>query len=252
MKFEIYGIKAVVLRELIVFKREKERLISSLISPLLFLFILGHGLNREGYIGNYSYQQYIFPGIIAMNILFTSIRYGLYIIWDKRFDFLKEVLVAPISRKSLFVGKALGGVFGSMIEMLIITIIGSIFIVNLNLLQFFLILLISFFISFMTVSIGLSIGGVTKSMEGFGLFMSFITWPMFIFSNALFEIKSTSNVIKTISYINPFTYCVDLLRGITIKYFSFPPLISISLILIWIFILSFITVKIFEKIDVAK
>ncbi len=250
--FEFNGIKAIILRELIVFIREKERLISSLISPILFLFILGRTFNQDIQIAGYSYQEFIFPGIIGMNILFTSIRYGLYIIWDKRFDFLKEVLVAPISRRTLFIGKALGGVIGAMIEMSIILIIGSIFVVKVNLYQVLLTFLASFLISFMIVSIGLSIGGATKTMEGFGLVMSFVTWPMFIFSNALFEIKSTTFFIKLISLLNPFTYCVDILRNIILNYSVFNPFLSLLIITIWIFLLSFIAIEIFSKIDIQK
>lgn len=250
--FQLNGVKAIIIREIIVFIREKERLISSIISPLLFLFIIGRSLNQNTTIGGYTYQQFIFPGIIAMNILFTSIRYGLYLIWDKRFDFLKEVLVAPISRTSLFFGKALGGVFGSVIEMIILIIIGNIFVLKLSLTQIFLSICVGLISSFMIVSIGLSIGAVTKTMEGFGLVMSFLTWPMFLFSNALFEIKSSSNLITFVSKINPFTYSVDILRKIMLNYSSFNPLYSFFILIISTFILSYITIKLFERIDIQK
>jgi len=187
-----------------------------------------------------------------MNILFTSIRYGLYLIWDKRFDFLKEVLVAPISRTSLFFGKALGGVFGSVIEMIILIIIGNIFVLKLSLIQIFLSICVGLISSFMIVSIGLSIGIVTKTMEGFGLVMSFLTWPMFLFSNALFEIKSSSNLITFVSKINPFTYSVDILRKIMLNYSSFNPLYSFFILIVSTFILSYITIKLFERIDIQK
>jgi len=249
---QTYGIKAIITREIIVFLREKERLISSIISPLLFLFVIGKALNQNITINGYTYQQFIFPGIIAMNILFTSIRYGLYLIWDKRFDFLKEVLVAPISRTSLFLGKALGGVFGSLIEMTILMIIGYIFVLKISLTQILLSIIICFITSFMIVSIGLSIGAITKTMEGFGLVMSFVTWPMFFFSNALFEIKSSSVLIMAISKLNPFTYSVDILRKIMLGYSTFNILTSLSVIMLSAFVLSFITIKFFEKMDIQK
>ncbi|MCX7641197.1 MAG: ABC transporter permease [Elusimicrobiales bacterium] len=246
------GIKAIIIREFIVFVREKERLVSSIISPILFLFVIGKSLNNDYQIGPYNYQQYIFAGIIAMNVLFTTIRYGLYLIWDKRLDFLKEVLVSPISRTSLFIGKALGGVIGATIEMIIILILGNVFVINLSLTQNLLIVLVSFVSGMLTVSIGLIIGAVMKTMEGFGLVMSFVTWPMFLLSNALFDIKSTSNIIKKLSLLNPFTYFVDLLRYISIKYSLYSPLKSLSLILIWIAILFIIGIKTFEKMDIQK
>lgn len=249
---QLNGIKAIIIREFIVFKREKERIISSIISPLLFLFVLGKSLNQYTSINGYDYQKFILSGIISMNILFTSMRYGLYLIWDKRFDFLKEVLVSPISRTSLFLGKAIGGVINSLIEMLIIIIISQLFIMKFSLLQLALMLITGFISSFMIVSIGLAIGGATKTMEGFGLVMNLLTWPMFLFSNALFEIKSTTHFIKIISLLNPFTYTVDLFRKITINYSNFSPFTSTIILILWSVIISFITIRIFEKIDISQ
>ena len=111
------AVYALLLREAKVFFREKERIISILISPLLFLFVMGKGMALgTSPVAGYNYQQFIFPGIVGMVMLFTSITYGLYIIWDKRLDFLKEVLAAPISRATLFVGKSLGGMLGAIVE----------------------------------------------------------------------------------------------------------------------------------------
>jgi len=249
---QINAIKAIITREIIVFVREKERIVSSIISPLLFLFVIGRSLNQKIAIEGYTYQQFIFPGIIAMNILFTSIRYGLYLIWDKRVDFLKEVLVAPISRTSLFIGKATGGVIGAILEMIILISIGNFFVLKLSIIQIILTIIVSFVSSFMIVSIGLSIGAVMKTMEGFGLVMSFITWPMFFFSNALFEVKSTSYIIMLISRINPFTYSVDILRKIMLDYSTFKLSYSILILIFSTLVLSYITTKLFERIDIQK
>ena len=96
--FNLNAIYALLLREALIYFREKERIVSILISPLLFLFVVGKGIAGSSPVPGCTYQQFIFPGIMVMVILFTSITYGLYIIWDKRLDFLKEVLAAPISR----------------------------------------------------------------------------------------------------------------------------------------------------------
>ncbi len=114
------------------------------------------------------------------------------------------------------------------------------------------IIIISFICSLITVSIGLTIGALMKTMEGFSLIMSFVTQAMFLFSNALFDIKSTSKIIKLISIINPLTYYVDLLRKITIDYNTFSPLTSLSLIILWISTTATITIKAFEKMDVQR
>lgn len=95
---ELKGIYGVWLREVLVFFREKERIIASIVTPLLWLLVLGFGLGETVEFEGTKYSGFIFPGIIAMNVLFVSLFYGMYIIWDRRLDFLKEVLVAPIKR----------------------------------------------------------------------------------------------------------------------------------------------------------
>ncbi len=207
------AIYALLLREAKIFFREKERIISILISPLLFLFVMGKGMaSGTSPVAGYTYQQFTFRGSMGMAILFTSITYGLYIIWDKRLDFLKEVLAAPISRSTLFVGKSLGGMLGALIETLMLLLIGAFFILPLGPVKVLLCLAAAFPISYMITNIGLTIGAKMKSMEGFGLVMSFLTWPLFFFSGALFDLATAEPYIRYISLFDPVTYSVDLLR----------------------------------------
>jgi ABC-2 type transport system permease protein len=247
------AIYAILLREVKVFFREKERIISVLISPLLFLFVIGKSISdKASPIEGYSYQQFIFPGILVMVVLFTSITYGLYIIWDKRLDFLKEVLVAPVSRTSLFLGKSLGGIIGAMIELAIVLLIGSLFIIPIPLWKSILCFVLLIPVSYMVANIGLSVGAKMKSMEGFGLIMSFLTWPMFFFSGALFEISDTTPVIKTISFFDPMTYAVDLTRRILLNSSHFPVYLDLTVIGIFAAITTFIGVKFFGELQQTK
>jgi len=207
------AIYALLFRETKIFFREKERIISILVSPLLFLFVMGKGMSSgTSPVPGYTYQQFLFPGILAMVILFTSITYGLYIIWDKRLDFLKEVLAAPISRTTLFIGKSLGGMIGALIETLLLLVIGAFFILPLDAVQVALCLAVSFPVAYLITNIGLTIGAKMRSMEGFGLVMSFLTWPLFFFSGALFDLASAGPYVKFLSLFDPVTYAVDLLR----------------------------------------
>jgi ABC-2 type transport system permease protein len=207
------AIYAILLREAKIYFREKERILSILISPLLFLFVMGKGMaGGHSPVDGFTYQQFIFPGIMAMVILFTSITYGLYIIWDKRLDFLKEVLAAPISRSTLFLGKSLGGMLGAIVETLLLLVIGAVFILPMGPLQVLLCLAASFPVSYMITNMGLTIGARMKSMEGFGLVMSFLTWPLFFFSGALFDLQTAAPYIRAISLFDPVTYCVDIMR----------------------------------------
>src|SRR5215212_9832387 len=119
---------AIWLLEFIVFLRERSRLVASTFTPILWLFVIGSGLGSAAtpsmLPSGVDYQQFIFPGIVSMSIIFTSVFYGSYIIWDRKFDFLKSVMVAPVSRATVFVGKTLGGMTNSLIQAAILLAIG--------------------------------------------------------------------------------------------------------------------------------
>jgi ABC-2 type transport system permease protein len=212
---ELEGMYAVWLREAKIYVREKERLVSSVISPLLWIFVFGTGVGSTvKEINGFPYQVFIYPGIAVMAVLFTSLFYGVYIIWDRKLDFLKEVLVAPVSRASVFAGKMLGGATDAMVQGVFLLIIGLFIKVPMTplvLIQAFLMLLL---ISIAMVSIGLVIGANLNSPEGFGLVINFVMWPMFFFSGALFQVANLPSWLESITYINPLTYGVDALRGI--------------------------------------
>ncbi len=231
---ELEGIYAVWLREAKIYIREKERLISAGISPLLWIFVAGTGLNTIVNIpGGYTYQVFLYPGIMVMTVLFTSLFYGIYIIWDRRLDFLKEVLVAPISRTSVFSGKMLGGATDSMVQMVFLMAIGLFISVPLTPLVVIEALLMLLLISIAMVSIGLAIGANLQSPEGFNLVIGFVMWPMFFFSNILFMTSTLPSWLAAVTYINPLTYGVDALRGIILGINQFPIYFDVSIIFIF-------------------
>lgn len=219
---EIEGIYAVWLREAKIYIREKERLISSIISPLLWIFGFGAGLGSTVEIEGYNYQVFIYPGIMVMTVLFTSLFYGIYIIWDRKLDFLKEVLVAPVSRASVFAGKMLGGATDAMVQAVILLVIGIFLDIPFTPLIVIESVLMLLLISIGMVSIGLVIGANLKSPEGFNLVIGFVMWPMFFFSGALFPVSDLAPWLTAITYINPLTYGVDALRGIILNINQFP------------------------------
>jgi ABC-2 type transport system permease protein len=220
---ELEGMYAVWLREAKIYIREKERLVSSVISPLLWIFVFGAGVGSTvKEIGGFPYQVFIYPGIAVMAVLFTSLFYGVYIIWDRKLDFLKEVLVAPVSRASVFAGKMLGGVTDAMIQGIFLLIIGIFIRVPMTplvLIQAFLMLLL---ISIAMVSVGLVIGANLNSPEGFGLVINFVMWPMFFLSGALYLVGNLPSWLEGVTYVNPLTYGVDALRGIILGLNHFP------------------------------
>jgi ABC-2 type transport system permease protein len=249
---ELEAIYAVWLREVRVYMREKERVISSFVSPILWLVAFGSGvgasvsLQGESYRG-ISYQVFIYPGVLSMALLMTSIFYGVYIIWDRKLDFLKEVLVAPVSRSSVFLGKMLGGCTDVMLQSLILLVLGILIGMPITPIVFLYSLLILFLISVAMVSLGLVMGSNLTNQEAFGLVMNFVVWPLFFFSGALFQISTLPDWLKFITYLDPLTYGVDVLRGAILgaqvqsfpAYVDFSVLIAFSLAMMWIGTISF-------------
>jgi len=213
MMSELEGLYALWYRELKVFSREKSRIVSSLFTPLLWIVVFGGGLGSAVSLGGINYQVFIFPGILTMTILFSSIFFGLYIVWDKRIDFFKEVLVAPLSRITIFAGKMLGGSIDALIQGCGMLLIGVLLGVNYTFLNLFFSLIFMFFLASAMVSLGLILGANMESVEGFQLISSFIVFPMFFFSGALFPIKDLPTYLLAFTVIDPVTYAVDGMRG---------------------------------------
>lgn len=208
-------IYAIWLREFKVFLREKSRLIASTFTPILWLFVIGSGLGATSptTVPGVDYQQFIFPGIVAMSIIFSSVFYGSYIIWDRKFDFLKSVMVAPVSRGSVFVGKTLGGMTTSLIQASILLAIGvaiGIGFTPLSLLQAVVIILL---MSFGLTSLGLALGSYMYSLEGFQMIVSFVVFPLFFLSGALFPLDDLPSWLGVLTAADPATYGVDALRN---------------------------------------
>jgi len=227
---ELQGVYAIWLREFTVYLRERERAIASIITPLLWIFAFGSGLGATVAISGTNYQTFIFPGIMAMNVLFTSVFYGMYIIWDRKLDFLKEVLVAPLSRKSVFIGKMLGGVTDSMIQVSVLFIIGYFIGIPLTPASIIASFIILFLVAVCMTSIGLFFGAMLSTMESFQLVMTFFIWPVFFFSGALFPLDNLPAWLAPITRIDPLTYGVDALRTVMLGLPGMPLYISVGVL----------------------
>ncbi|MEO0020395.1 MAG: ABC transporter permease [candidate division WOR-3 bacterium] len=212
------------LRDVIRYFREKSQFYGSMTRPVLWLFILGLGL-RGGYkeIGNVNYTQFIFPGIVAMTSIFTSIQSAISIIWDREFGFLKEILVAPVPRTSIVIGKGFAGTTLSLIQGCIVLLLAPLVKVKLPLINILPLLFVMAVMSFALTGIGIVIAARMTSFQGFGTIMNFVIMPMWFLSGALFPMKGIPWWLNILVRINPLTYGVDLVRRLVLG-FSFYPL----------------------------
>jgi ABC-2 type transport system permease protein len=225
-------IYAIWLREFKVFLREKSRLVASTFTPILWLFVIGSGLGsaNPSTVPGVDYQQFIFPGIVSMSIIFTSVFYGSYIIWDRKFDFLKSVMVAPVSRGSVFVGKSLGGMTTSLIQAAILLAIGAVIGIHftpLSLLQDVAVILL---MSFGLTSLGLALGSYMYSLEGFQMIVSFVVFPLFFLSGALFPLDNLPSWLSVLTAADPATYGVDAMRNAMLGVGTYPAALDFAVL----------------------
>jgi ABC-2 type transport system permease protein len=210
---------AIWLRNMKRYVRSKSRIIGSISMPLFFLLFLGFGLNSvvtlPGIGGNYI--VFLIPGIVAMSVLFTSVFSGIQIIWDKQFGFLKETLVAPVSRLEIMLGQTLGGATTAVLQgfmILILSLFIGLHVSNpagfLVALGFMILIGISF------TAFGIAIASRMDDMTGFQLIMNFVVFPIFGLSGALFPISSLPSWMAPVTLVDPLTYGVEGIRyGLT-------------------------------------
>jgi len=210
---EMNAIYVIVAREFKKFIRERSRLFSAIARPLLWLFIVGAGISRlVPRDTGVPYTQFIFPGIIGMTILFSSIFSSISIIWDKEFGFMKEILVAPVSRISIVIGKALSGTIVSTLQALVILALFPVLGFKFSLMQIMAALLICASVSFCISSFGIVLATFYESYESFSVIMNFIIMPMFFLSGAMYPVKLLPDILKIVAQINPLTYGIDALK----------------------------------------
>jgi len=210
---ELNAVYVIVAREFKKFIREKSRLISTIARPLIWLFLVGAGIGRlvkptDGV----SYTQFMFPGILGMTVLFSAIFSSISIIWDKEFGFMKEILVAPISRLSIVVGKALSGTVVSTIQALIILLFIPIVGLRPSFSEILAAMVVCALIAFVISAFGIVLASFYESYESFSVIMNFIVMPMFFLSGAMYPVKLLPKALKIVSFANPLTYGVDAIK----------------------------------------
>jgi ABC-2 type transport system permease protein len=245
---ELEGIYTIWLRENKRFLRYRSRILTSVVTPLLWLLIFGTGLGsaiRFGGIAG-SYKEFIFPGIIGQTVLFTSVFSGVGVIMDRQYGFLKEILVAPITRPSIVFGKALGISTTALIQGLILLLLSFVVGIQMTPSIFLMSTVVILLISLGLAGLGLLIASFTDSMEGFNLILSFIVLPIFLLSGALFPVTGLPSVLKMAVYLDPLTYGVDALRAIILNYSVLPLYVDVSIVALFALIMVLISAYVFS------
>ena len=202
------------LRQLKRYFRSRSRIVGSLGQPILFLVALGYGLGPVfESAGRGSYLQFIAPGVIAMSILFTAVFSGIEIIWDRQFGFLKETLVAPVSRFQIMFGRTLGGATVAMSQGIIVLILAVIFGFRPTGQNYLAAVFIMFLIAMAFTALGTAIASKLEDMQGFQLIMNFVVMPIYFLSGAFFPLEGLGGTLKIVTTLDPLTYGVDGLRG---------------------------------------
>ncbi len=240
------------LRQIKKYLRSRSRIIGSLGQPLLFLVAFGFGFgNIYQRAGGGNYLQFLAPGIIVMSVLFTAVFSGIDLIWDRQFGFLKETLVAPVSRLSIMLGKTLGGATVATLQGLIVFFLtllvgfrpGNIYFLPLA-------LGLVFLVAVLFTSLGVVIASLLEDMQGFQLIMNFLVMPIFFLSGALFPLTGLPEVMKIVVRIDPLSYGVDAVRGAMLGAGSLGMVTDLTVLLAITAALLILGSYFFEKIQV--
>ena len=203
------------LREVKRYLRSRPQIIASLAQPLLYLLVLGFGLNTVfQQSGQGSYLQFIGPGVVGMAVLFTAMFSGIGLLWDRQFGFLKETLVAPVPRLHIMIGRTLGGATIAMIQgllVLIVCIVAGFRPAGIAAVALALVFMALTAVVF--AALGTAIGSTLRDMQGFQFIMNFLVLPIFFLSGALFPLNNLPVALTAATRVDPLAYGVDGIRG---------------------------------------
>jgi len=211
---ELRAIQVVWQREVIRFFSDRLRIVTSLVQPLLFLFVLGTGLARltSGFSGGLSLRTFLYPGILAMSVLFTAMFAAASIVWDREFGFLREMLVAPVRRSSIVVGKCLGGATVAGFQGLIVIAIAGLVGVPYDGLLMIEVFGIQLLLAFTITAFGVMISARIRQMQSFMAVTQMLLLPLYFLSGAMFPASHLPTWLTVLNRIDPLTYAVDPIR----------------------------------------
>jgi ABC-2 type transport system permease protein len=255
MKISVGAIYTIWLREMKRFVRAKSRIVAGIATPFFFLAFLGFGFNASfvfpGLPVGLNYMDFLSPGIVAMVLLFSSMFAGISVLWDRQFGFLKEIMVAPVSRTSIVLGRIMAGITTGVFQAILILLLSIL--MGFQILSAFGLLVSLVFIILISssfVAVGLAFASKMEDMQGFQIVMNFFIMPVFLLSGALFPIENLPAWLAGLSYINPLTYGVDGLRSSLIGVAHLPILLDFGILLAFCIVMVGIGTYLFSKTEI--
>jgi ABC-2 type transport system permease protein len=222
---ELRAIRIVWKRELIRFINDPLRIATSLVQPLLFLFVLGSGLQRLSSAGTHgvSLRTFIFPGVLCISVMFIAMFSAASIVWDREFGFLREMMVAPVRRSSIVIGKCLGGATVASAQGVIVLALAGTVGVPYNAVLIIGVLALQLLLAFTITAFGVMIAIRIKQMQSFMGVMQMIVMPMFFISGALFPVAGLPGWLSVLNRLDPLAYAVDPMRRLVFNHLSISP-----------------------------
>jgi len=221
---DLRGVRVVWRRELIRFGRDRTRMLTSLVQPIVFLFILGTGLSTIARsTAGVSFKTFMFPGIIGMTVLFTSVFFAMSIVWDREFGFLREMLVAPVKRWAIVLGKCLGGTTVATIQgVIFLALAGAVGVPYQPVMLVELVGMMAL-MAFALSAFGILLASRIQQMQSYSVVVQFFVMPMFFLSGAMFPLAGLPAWLNALTKIDPATYAVDPLRETVFSHLHVSP-----------------------------
>jgi ABC-2 type transport system permease protein len=228
---DLRAIKIVWRRELIRFSRDRIRVVTSLAQPIIYLFIFGTGLSRV--VGRSAqgvdYRTFMFPGVLSMAVLFTALFSAISIVWDREFGFLREMLVAPIRRGSIVVGKCLGGATVATFQGLVMLCLAGLVDVPYSPLLIVTLLAELLLLAFTLTAFGVMVSARMREVQSFMALMQMFVMPLFFLSGAMFPLIYLPTWLKFLTRIDPLTYAIDPMRRAIFDHLDVAPSATVAL-----------------------
>ena len=222
---ELRAIRVVWEREVVRFANDRLRLVTSLVQPLLFLFVLGTGLSplASATTQGTSFRTFLYPGILAMAVLFTAMFSAASIVWDREFGFLREMLVAPIRRSSIVLGKCLGGATVATVQGLVVILLAGLVDVPYSVSLVVEVFLLQLLLAYTITAFGVMVAARITQIQSFMALTQMLVMPLFFLSGALFPAAGLPTWLAVLNRLDPLTYAVEPIRHVVFEHLTLSP-----------------------------